>query len=98
MDGTGAVSSVPGGMSRGSGGLHRVPLFPSASDGEGRRGVVRVVNRSPASSEVSIEAFDATDRGYEELGLTLAGESSAGSCRHRFLGTCLSFGGPDVYA
>ena len=74
LDGSGVLSSVPGGMSRG--GFHRVPLFPSASDGEGRRGVVRVVNGSADSAEVSIEAFDATDRAYERLELTLAGEAS----------------------
>ena len=77
LDGSGVLSSVPGGMSRGSGGVHRVSLFPSASDGAGRRGAVRVVNRSPESAEVGIDAFDATDRAYERLRLTLAGESSA---------------------
>ena len=77
LDGSGVLSSVPGGMSRGSGGLHRVSLFPSASDGAGRRGEVRVVNRSPGSAEVLIDAFDATDRGYEELRLALGAESSA---------------------
>ena len=74
LDGSGMLSSVPGRMSRG--GFHRVPLFPSASDGEGRRGLVRVVNRSADSAEVSIDAFDATDRAYERLELTLAGEAS----------------------
>ena len=74
LDGSGVLSSVPGGMSRG--GFHRVPLFPSASDGEGRRGLVRAVNRSAALAEVSIDAFDATDRAYERLELTLAGEAS----------------------
>ena len=74
LDGFGVLSSVPGGMSRG--GFHRVPLFPSASDGDGRRGLVRVVNRSAASAEVSIDAYDATDRAYERLELTLAGEAS----------------------
>ena len=74
LDGSGVLSSVPGGMSRG--GFHRVPLFPSASDGEGRRGLVRVVNRSADSAEVGIDAFDATDRAYERLELTLAGEAS----------------------
>ena len=49
---------------------------PSASDGDGRRGLVRAVNRSPDSAEVSIDAFDATDRAYERLELTLAGEAS----------------------
>ena len=75
LDGS-VLSSVPGGMSRGAGGLHRVSLFPSASDGSGRRGVVRVVNRSPESAEVSIDAFDATDRAYERLRLSLGGHSS----------------------
>ena len=74
LDGSGMLSSVPGRMSRG--GFHRVPLFPSASDGEGRRGLVRVVNRSADSAEVSIDAFDATDRAYERLELTLAGDAS----------------------
>ena len=74
LDGSGVLSSVPGGVSRG--GFHRVPLFPSASDGEGRRGLVRAVNRSADSAEVSIDAFDATDRAYERLELTLAGEAS----------------------
>ena len=77
LDGSGVLSSVPGGMSRGFGGVHRVPLFPSASDGAGRGGVVRVVNRSSASAEVSIEAFDATERVYEELRLALGAQSSA---------------------
>ena len=74
LDGPGMLSSVPGRMSRG--GFHRVPLFPSASDGEGRRGLVRAVNRSADSAEVSIDAYDATDRAYERLELTLAGEAS----------------------
>ena len=74
LDGSGVLSSVPGGVSRG--GFHRVSLFPSASDGFGRRGMVRVVNRSLASAEVEIEAFDATDRAYERLELTLGGEAS----------------------
>ena len=74
LDGSGVLSSVPGGVSRG--GFHRVSLFPSASDGFGRRGMVRVVNRSPASAEVEIEAFDATDRAYERLELALGGEAS----------------------
>ena len=71
LDGLGVLSSVPGGMSRG--GFHRVPLFPSASDGEGRRGLVRAVN---GSAEVGIDAYDATDRAYERLELTLGGEAS----------------------
>ena len=76
LDGS-VLSSAPGGMSRGSGGVHRVSLFPSASDGSGRHGVVRVVNRSPESAEVEIDAFDATDRAYERLRLSLGGDASA---------------------
>ena len=75
LDGS-VLSSVPGGMSRGPGGVHRVSLFPSASDGAGRRGAVRVVNRSAESAEVEIDAFDATDRAYERLRLSLGGDSS----------------------
>ena len=75
LDGS-VLSSVPGGMSRGVGGLHRVSLFPSASDGAGRHGVVRVVNRSAEPAEVGIDAFDATDRAYERLRLSLRGHSS----------------------
>ena len=71
------LSSVPGGMSRGARRLHRVALFPSASDGGGRRGVVRVVNRSAEPAEVSIEAFDSTDRSYEEVRLRLGAGSSS---------------------
>ena len=75
LDASGVLSSVPGAISRG--GFHRVSLFPSASDGSGRRGVVRVVNRSAATAEVEIDAFDATARAYERLRLSLGGESSA---------------------
>ena len=75
LDGSGIASSVPGGMSRG--GFHRVPLFPSASDGEGRVGLVRVVNRASAPAEVTIEAYDATDRLREEVRLSLGSEASA---------------------
>ena len=75
LDASGVLSSVPGGISHG--GFHRVSLFPSATDGSGRRGVVRVVNRSAASAEVGIEAFDATDRAYERMRLSLGGYSSA---------------------
>ena len=74
LDGSGVLSSVPGGGSRG--GFHRVALFPSASDGEGRRGLVRVVNRSAESAEIGIKAFDATDRAYERLELMLGGDAS----------------------
>ena len=37
---------------------HTVPLFPSASDPQGRQGFVRVINRSVREGEVRIEAWD----------------------------------------
>ncbi len=77
LDGSGILWSVPGGMSRGAGGVHRVALFPSASDGLGRLGLVRVVNRGPEAAEVSVDAFDATERRYETLGLSLGAASSS---------------------
>ena len=58
-------------------GVHLVPLFPSASDAMGRQGFVRVRNRSQESDEVRIEAYDETDRIYEELALTLAAGETA---------------------
>ena len=52
-------------------GVHRVPLFPSASDASGRQGFVRVVNRSNEWGEVTITAHDGSERTYEPLTLTL---------------------------
>ena len=39
-------------------GVHRVALFPSASDAFGRQGFVRVLNRSAQAGEVTISARD----------------------------------------
>ena len=56
-------------------GVHSVPLFPSASDAYGRQGFVRLVNRDRAG-EVTIRAYDDTDREYEALTLSIgAGET-----------------------
>ena len=52
-------------------GVHAVPLFPSASDANGRQGFVRVVNRSDEVGEVTVGAFDDTDREYEALRLAI---------------------------
>jgi len=59
-------------------GAHQVPLFPSASDPDGRQGFVRVINRSDRAGEVTVRAFDETDRAYETLTL----EIGAGEARH----------------
>ncbi|MDE0441584.1 MAG: metallophosphoesterase [Gammaproteobacteria bacterium] len=51
---------------------HTVPMFPAASDALGRQGFVRVINHSREAGEVSIDAFDDTDRDYPVSTLTLA--------------------------
>ena len=64
------LSTVPDG-SLGEGGVHTVPLFPSASDEKGRQGFVRIVNRTASDGEVEIAAFDDVGRRYESLKLVL---------------------------
>ena len=57
------------------GGVHLVPLFPSASDAASRQGFVRIVNDSTSSGTVRIRPYDDTGQAYEALTLTLdAGE------------------------
>ena len=68
------LSTVPKGFGDG---IHRVPLFPSASDSLGRQGFVRVVNRSGEAGEVTITAHDESERAYEVLTLTLAAAETA---------------------
>ncbi len=53
-------------------GVHSVPLFPAAGDDSGRQGFVRVVNGSATDGEVSIKAYDETERDYEALTLTIS--------------------------
>ena len=55
---------------------HTVPMFPAASDTLGREGFVRVINHSAEAGEVSIDAFDDTDRDYPTSTLTLAGNET----------------------
>ena len=50
--------------------VHRVNLFPSASDARERQGFVRVINHSARAGEVSIRAFD--EGGVARAPLTLA--------------------------
>ena len=52
-------------------GVHSVALFPSASDADGRQGFVRVINRSDAGGEVTIEAYDDSTWVYEPLTLAI---------------------------
>ena len=50
---------------------HTVALFPAASDALGRQGFVRVINHSAEAGDVTIDAFDDTDRDYPASTLTL---------------------------
>ena len=52
-------------------GVHGVPLFPAAGDDSGRQGFVRVINGSDSDGEISITAYDETERDYEPLTLTI---------------------------
>ena len=61
------LSTVPAA----DGGTHAVPLFPSMSDDLNRQGFVRVVNRSEGEAQVTIAAFDETNRDYDPLTLTV---------------------------
>ena len=51
--------------------IHSVPLFPAAGDASGRQGFVRVINGSDNDGEISITAYDETERDYEPLTLTI---------------------------
>ena len=62
------LSTVP---AHASGGIHRVPLFPPASEPLGRQGFARVVNRSDRAGAVRMEAFDGTDWTYDALTLAI---------------------------
>ena len=52
-------------------GVHSVPLFPAAGDASGRQGFVRVINGSAISGEVTIRAYDESERDYEPITLTI---------------------------
>ena len=61
------LSTVPGSRRT----VHSVPLFPAAGDASGRQGFVRVINGSDSGGEVSIEAYDETERDYGTLTLSI---------------------------
>ena len=71
------LSTVPAPDGAPDGHTHAVPLFPSASDGLGRQGFVRVINDGNAVAEVGIAAFDETQRTYEPLTLTVGAGRAA---------------------
>ena len=58
-------------------GVYTVPLFPAASDPNGRQGFVRVINRSERRGEVTVTAHDDSEWTYEPLTLAIgAGEAA----------------------
>ena len=64
------LSTVPG---TGSGGGHRVALFPSAArwTQRGYQGFARIINRSKRAGEVHIEAVDDTGMGHGPVTLSI---------------------------
>lgn len=66
------LSTAPG---KASGGVHWVPLLPSA--GAGRQGFVRVINHSSTAGEVRIRAFDESDWDHAAVTLRLAASAAA---------------------
>ena len=56
-------------------GVHTVPVFPPMSEPDWT-GLLRVINRSPESGEVTLTATDATGRAYEPLTLTLGARAA----------------------
>ena len=68
---TGHLTNLSTAPSNADEGVHTVPMFPAASDPLGRQGFVRVINQSAERVEVTISAFDDTDRDFGTSGLAL---------------------------
>ena len=58
-------------------GVHLVPLFPRAGDESDRQGFVRVINGSETAGEVSIQAYDDSERDYEAITLAIGANEAA---------------------
>ena len=67
------LSSVPANETEG---VHRVPLFPSASD-DFRQGFARVVNHSDQAGQVTVTALDDSDWEYDPLTLDIGANETA---------------------
>ncbi|MCZ0944851.1 MAG: Ig-like domain-containing protein, partial [Gammaproteobacteria bacterium] len=73
---SGHLSNLSGAAMADADGTWHVPLFPSASDPDGRQGFVRVASGSNRAGSVRIRAFDDSDVNYSGLSLRLgAGEA-----------------------
>ena len=51
--------------------MFRVPLFPSASDAQGREGFVRIINRGSQAATVRVSARDDSGWSYDPITLSL---------------------------
>ena len=68
---SGHLANVSSTLAYPEGGLHHVPFVPSTANAQDRLGLVRVINRSNRSGEVSILAVDDSGLAHPELTLSL---------------------------
>ena len=69
------LSTVPG-YAESDDATHRIGLFPSAADAQGRQGFARIINHSESDGEVDIDAYDDDGKHYGPLTLAIdAGET-----------------------
>ncbi|MYE50853.1 MAG: hypothetical protein F4X81_05245 [Gammaproteobacteria bacterium] len=68
---TGHLTNLSGASAADADGIWHVPLFPPASDPEGRQGFVRFISRSGRDGVVTVRAFDDSDFDYQPLTLRL---------------------------
>ena len=70
------ISTVPEYAESDDDGTHRIGLFPSAADAQGRQGFARIINHSDSDGEVDIDAYDDDGKHYGPLMLAIdAGET-----------------------
>ena len=65
------LSTAPGYAESDDDATHRIGLFPSAGDAQGRQGFARVINHSESDGEVEIDAWDDDGTHYGPLTLTI---------------------------
>ena len=73
----GRLSNLSGAGAPDADGTWHAPLFPPASDPEGRQGFVRVISRSRRDGTVTIAAFDDANFDYQPLTLRLGAGKAA---------------------
>ena len=88
---TGLLANLSSALAYPEGGVHNLPFVPSTANARDRLGLVRVINRSNRSGEVSILAVDDAGLAYPELTLSLG----AGETKH-FDSNDLEQGNPSI--